>query len=163
MRPLAYADLDHLAELYAVPSVVRYLNSQGPSLEWTRRELAGFERHWATYGFGQSALIERATGQFIGRVGLQVRDPWDDIELLYVIARDRQRRGYASEAAAAWIAWAREQGLASRLVVVIHPRHEAALRTARALGFQPDLSYPTAWAGDRIAHRLAPVAETAGC
>lgn len=144
-----------------MPSVMRYLVGEGPSLEWIRKELAAVERHWDTYGFGESAVIERSTGDFVGRVGLQVRVPWNDVELVYVTARGRQHRGYATEAGRAWVDWAWANGFASRLVVVIHPRHDAALRTARTLGFRPDLSHPTAWAGDRIVHRLAPLAETA--
>lgn len=173
LRRLVHADLDHLAELYAevyaVPSVRRFLRAEAlaagagaPSLDGTRAQLAAIERHWETYGFGHSAVIERATGDFIGRVGLQVHEPWDDIELDVVIAPDRQRRGYATEAGRVWVDWARRAGLAERLVAVIHRRHEAVLRTARALGFLPDPGSPPAWVGDRTVHRLVGVSEAAG-
>lgn len=154
LRPLAHTDLDHLAEIYAVPAVAKHLTGGVPGLAEILREVSAFEEHWATYGFGQSALIERSTGRFVGRAGLRVREPWDDIELTCVIDRDRQRRGYATEAGRAWVAWARQRGLAERLVVVIAPREEASRRTARTLGFRSNPARSPAWAGGRPAFRL---------
>ncbi|WOP19688.1 GNAT family N-acetyltransferase [Raineyella sp. LH-20] len=162
LRRIVHTDLDHLAELYSVPSVLHFLGAEGwstggrpPSLDRTRAHLAAIEKHWEVYGFGRSAVIERVTGDFVGLVGLQVREPWDDIQLDFLIARDRQRRGYGVEAGRVWVDWARREDLTDRLVVATDARHEAAFRTARALGFRPDWGSPPAWASGRVVHRLA--------
>ena len=57
-------------------------------------------------------------------------------ELAWILGSADQGHGYAREAAAATIAWLREQGVAS-LVADIHARNEPSMRLARALGFAP--------------------------
>lgn len=161
LRRIVHSDLDNLAQLYSVPSVTRYLVGRGPSLDWTRDQLAAVERHWEQHGFGQCAVIEKATGNFVGTVGLRVREPWDDIELVIVIAKDRQRRGYATEAGRVWVDRAREHGLTDRLVVAVLTRNQAARRTVAALGFDAETPDATAWSGDAIVHRLAPALQSA--
>jgi RimJ/RimL family protein N-acetyltransferase len=56
-------------------------------------------------------------------------------ELAWVIAVAHQRRGYATEAASAMARWLCEQG-AEVLAAFIHPRHEASMLVARALGLK---------------------------
>lgn len=54
-------------------------------------------------------------------------------EVAWVIARDHQRKGYAREAAKVMMDWLLECGV-DRAVAHIHPRHEASIAVARAVG-----------------------------
>jgi RimJ/RimL family protein N-acetyltransferase len=54
-------------------------------------------------------------------------------ELAWIVASRHQGRGYAREGATAMAAWLREQG-APVLIADIHPRHEASMAVARAVG-----------------------------
>jgi RimJ/RimL family protein N-acetyltransferase len=54
-------------------------------------------------------------------------------ELAWVIAREHQGRGCATEAAALAAAWLRDYGV-GRLRAHIHPEHKASMAVARAIG-----------------------------
>jgi RimJ/RimL family protein N-acetyltransferase len=56
--------------------------------------------HWERAGFGTWVLVERATAQPVGWVGLHETDVGGagGVELLYSVAADHWRRGIASEA-----------------------------------------------------------------
>jgi RimJ/RimL family protein N-acetyltransferase len=56
--------------------------------------------------------------------------------LAWTVGLEHQRRGYAREAAVAMTAWLREQG-ATVLIAHIHPKHQASMGVARALGLEP--------------------------
>jgi RimJ/RimL family protein N-acetyltransferase len=94
-------------------------------------------RHWERYGFGPWAVIERDGGGYLGRVGLQ----WTDIgartgiELLWAIDSGRHGEGFATEAAAAALAFAGELEL-DEVFAMILPINAASRRVAAKIGLQ---------------------------
>ena len=54
--------------------------------------------HWALRGFGIWAVVERESGELVGRVGLQEPEGWPGVELAWLVTRSRWGRGYAPEA-----------------------------------------------------------------
>jgi RimJ/RimL family protein N-acetyltransferase len=76
--------------------------------------LADFDRmgaFWETYGYGQIAVVRKADGAVVGRVGCR-RQPveWKHplvgrVEVGWMLARDAWGFGYATEAAAAVLPW----------------------------------------------------------
>ena len=67
--------------------------------QWLDRQL----ERCGKYGFGLWAVIEKASGDFIGQCGVTMQD-WDGREVPeigYHLRRDQWRHGFASEAAAA--------------------------------------------------------------
>jgi RimJ/RimL family protein N-acetyltransferase len=70
-------------------------------------------------------------------------------EVAWVIAVPYQRRGYATEAAVTMVRWLRDHGV-EVVAANIHPRHEASMRVARALGLAPTdevIAGEIRWAG----------------
>ena len=65
----------------------------------------------------------------------------------WVIGTPFQRRGYASEAAAAMVAFLREQMGVRDIAAAIHDDHEASKGVARRLGFMPTEDFED---GERI-------------
>jgi RimJ/RimL family protein N-acetyltransferase len=126
-------DLDPYAAMTADPEVMRYVG-QGVPLDrggaW--RQLATFLGGWVMQGFGQWAVERRADGAFLGRAGLWFPPGWPEVEVGWALAREHWGRGYATEAAAAAVAWA---GPGRALVALIHPDNAASIRVARKLGF----------------------------
>jgi len=55
--------------------------------------------HWQWHGFGFFTLVERSTGQPIGRVGLIQHSDWPDIELAWHLFEGSEGKGFATEAA----------------------------------------------------------------
>jgi RimJ/RimL family protein N-acetyltransferase len=136
MPPLSGEHTGALAEVYADRDVARYIGGATLDPEGTAAQVARFEVVWREHGFGQSALLDRNTGAFLGRAGLHPWPQWDEVELGYVLARDAQGRGLAAEAARAWLDVAfRELGL-RRLTAVIHPAKTPSRALAGRLGFR---------------------------
>jgi RimJ/RimL family protein N-acetyltransferase len=119
----------------ADPEVMRYIGS-GETVDrngsW--RTMAGFNGHWSLRGFGMWALERIDGGAFIGRVGLHHPPYWPSLEAGWVLARDAWGHGFAREAGAAVLAYARRELPPQRLVSFIRPGNERSVQVALALG-----------------------------
>jgi len=139
LRGFESRDFDVYAEMMADPAVTRFL-ADGTPLEradaW--RQLAMFAGHWALRGFGVWAVEERATGEFLGRIGCFEPEGWPGFEVAYTLRRAAWGRGYAREGAAAALRYAREQLGRTAIISVIRPGNAASIRVATSLGAQPD-------------------------
>jgi RimJ/RimL family protein N-acetyltransferase len=136
--PLSGEHLPSLAQIYADPHVNRYIGGEELDLASTGRQIAVFQAVWQEHGYGQSAVLHRQTGRFVGRVGLHPWPQWNEVEVGWVLARSAQGHGYASEAAASWIAYALQVLRIVRLTAVIHPENASSRRVASRLGFTLD-------------------------
>ncbi|GAB3605523.1 GNAT family N-acetyltransferase [Conyzicola nivalis] len=135
LPPLGLEHADDLVALYSDPEVARYVGGDSLTAQTIPLQAARFAAIWREHGYGQSAVIDRETGEFLGRVGLHYWPGWDEVELGYVLAADAQGRGLAAEAARAWIAWARASLARDHLISVIDPRNAASVTLALRLGF----------------------------
>ena len=135
LPPLDRTHTDALAAIYADPEVARYIGGDRLDATGTAAQVARFEEVWREHGYGQSAVLERATGELIGRAGLHPWPAWDEVELGYVLARHAQGRGYATEAAQVWLDTAFGVLGLERLTAVIHPDNRPSRALAERLGF----------------------------
>jgi RimJ/RimL family protein N-acetyltransferase len=139
LREMSLDDLDFMAELLADPDVMRYYPkcySRDEAVAWIERQV----NRYAHDGCGRWLVIEKATGQPVGQVGLvvlNVRDV-DEIEVGYIIHRPFWRRGFATEAAAA----CRDYALAvlgrDHLIALIGPDNVPSQGVTRKIGLQPE-------------------------
>ena len=133
MRRLVASDLDDLYALYRDPEIRRYFPEGTLTLGETREELEWFlNGHPDHPELGLWATIYKPTGAFIGRCGLL---PWTidgvyEVEIAYLIAKPWQRQGLGAEAAQALVRYGFETLGLKRLIALIHPAHEASIRTA---------------------------------
>jgi len=97
------------------------------------------------HGWLNWMLRQRDGGRLVGTV--QATLTWAEIhlvertgtteaELAWVIGHDHQGNGYATEAAAAVLAWLTARGV-RRISAHIHPDHHASAALARRLGLHP--------------------------
>ncbi len=145
LRALTVADEPLLATLYADPLVARYVGGDRLTADVVRHQALRFAAVWDAAGYGQSIVLDRATGEPAGRVGLHPWPHWDELELGWVLARRHQGQGLAQEAARAWLAWAEDAAVAPYLTAVIHPDNAPSTRLAERLGFVYDRSDTTRW------------------
>jgi RimJ/RimL family protein N-acetyltransferase len=83
----------------------RYIGGiQSPPMVW--RSLASIIGHWALRGYGFFSIEDKATGEWLGRVGPWYPHGWPQPEVGWTIKRQACGKGYASEAAARSIDWA---------------------------------------------------------
>jgi RimJ/RimL family protein N-acetyltransferase len=101
---------------------------------WLRED----ERHWERFGFGPWAVIERTSGDYLGRVGLRWTDVGDrpGIEVLWAIDPGRHAEGFASEAAGAALDFAADLEL-DEVFAMILPTNTASRRVAAKIEMTP--------------------------
>jgi RimJ/RimL family protein N-acetyltransferase len=105
-----------------------------------RSGIGSFEDH----GFGFWAVREKGRPDLIGFAGFRFVEPAEDVEILYGIRPALWRRGYATEAAGALLAWAfRETGL-PRIFAGADAPNRASFRVIEKLGMRYHGIRPTA-------------------
>lgn len=89
-------------------------------------------RSWA---FG---IFERSTGGMVGRIALSsiVRGAWQNANVGYWVARDRNGRGYCTEALSTAVTLAFDRLQLHRVQAAIMPRNGASLRVVEKNGFR---------------------------
>jgi RimJ/RimL family protein N-acetyltransferase len=141
--------LEPLAAMLADAELNRFLGGTPADLEATWRHLAFLIGHWRLRGHGPFAVEDRATGRFIGRVGLLDPEGWPGTELAWTIARADWGQGFAGEAARAVLAWAMGPlGLAEPPISLIDPLNRRSVRVAEKLGARPERRI--AWHGQPV-------------
>jgi RimJ/RimL family protein N-acetyltransferase len=105
LRPPLEADLDGFAALMADEESARFIGGvQARSTAW--RGMASLAGSWVLKGFGMFSVIERGSGQWIGRIGPWSPEGWPGTEVGWGLLRAHWGKGYAAEAAVASIDWA---------------------------------------------------------
>jgi RimJ/RimL family protein N-acetyltransferase len=139
LRHLEPEDLDPLYVLYRDPEIRRYYPDGTRTHEETRKELEWFlHGHPRRPELGLWATVERETGEFLGRCGLL---PWhiqgtDEVELAFMIKKERWREGLATEAARGIIKHAHEVLGLRRLVCLVMPGNAASVGVAEKVGMR---------------------------
>ena len=106
LRGFREADVDALEAMAADPVIAPFVGYAGaPLREACWRSVALWIGHWTLRGFGMWAVEERASGAFIGRIGLWQPEGWPGTEVGWLLGRDWWGHGYASEAARASVDW----------------------------------------------------------
>jgi RimJ/RimL family protein N-acetyltransferase len=128
-----------LAAVNRDPDVVRFLTGGVPiPPEETELLSLDIERHWATYGFGLWAVVERASTQALGFVGLS-HPRWfpalaPAVEVGWRLRREAWGRGFASEGARAALEYGFGALALDEIIALIHPENARSAAVARRLG-----------------------------
>ncbi len=130
-------DLGSYARICADPEVMRHLPAT-LSREESAEQMAWFVRHWEERGFGLWAVEERASGEFIGFVGLVHHDDWPEgehkTEVGWRLDRARWGRGLATEGALASVRYGFEELGLERIISVTLPENAASRRVMEKAG-----------------------------
>lgn len=113
LRPFTPGDLDaYYTEIQRDPVVMQFLIGRAPrSREETARRIDFIIGHYCTYGFGIWAVMEKASGAFMGQCGLNTIDASDmadgqpGVEIAYALGQRWWGHGYATEGVRAALAW----------------------------------------------------------
>ena len=84
--------------------------------------------------FGMFAVEEKASGDYVGRVGPWYPPGWPGFEVGWAITPDRQGRGYAIEAARGAIDWVFANFTVDRIIHCIDAANAPSQGVARRLG-----------------------------
>src|SRR5258706_15414003 len=103
-RPHGLEDFEDCAAMWADPLVARYLSGKPSTREESWARLTRYAGHWKLLGFGYWAVREKASGRFVGDVGLSNfhRDITPSLdgqpEAGWVLTSSAQGLGFATEA-----------------------------------------------------------------
>lgn len=159
LRELTREDLHALSRLYADPDVRRFFPERTLTLDETREELEWIiDVYYRRFGYGLWGTFERSSGELIGRCGLLPwkvvasspnlglaepgEDPSDadryEVEIAYLLAKERWGLGLATEATRAIVDLAFETLDVPRLICLVDPENRASMEVARHAGFAVD-------------------------
>jgi len=136
VRRLRPDDLDDFAALCANPEVIRYMGDGQPltreqTQAWIDVSLANYrERGWGCFG-----VTAKTDDRLIGFAGF-ARPPARPgvVELIYTFAPEHWGHGYATEVAAALVAFGFDRGGMTRIEATVDPANEASSRVLAKIG-----------------------------
>lgn len=134
IRPLTAGAVEPLVALWTDAQVTRYMGGPRDPAALADAIRAAAEAPPRPYDLWP--VYEKGSGRLAGHCGLLEKevDGRPEIELVYVIARDRWGLGYATEAAAALRDHAFSALGLARLIGLIEPGNAASARVAARLG-----------------------------
>jgi RimJ/RimL family protein N-acetyltransferase len=163
LEPWTEDATDVVVRLSAMPEMTRFVNR---GEVWTPERAAEVSArqaaHWERHGFGWHLAVEHETGQPVGFIALNFTDdttvglPAGDHEIGWWIDPEYQRRGFASEGAAALRDHAFSELGAPSLVARLQPENLASARTAESIGMKFECETTTGDGLPTALYRLAP-------
>lgn len=143
LRPLDQDDFPAYFAMMADPASFAFSHRGALTSDeaWTR--LLRQSGHWSLLGYGQFAVIEKASGKFIGEVGFgdfrrDLGGEFDHCpEASWTVIEEARGKGYATEAAHGAVKWLERHRGTRSTVCIIHSRNRSSLRIAHKLGFKP--------------------------
>ena len=133
LRPPVREDFDGFCAFFADEKAMEYLGGvQPPSVAW--RTITSVAGAWHLDGFHMFSVIEKASGDWIGRVGALYPFDWPGREVGWGLTSTYWGQGYAKEAAAASMDYVFETLGWDKVIHSIAPENVASQATARALG-----------------------------
>ena len=140
LTPLVPDDADEMVEVLAGAELYTFIGGSPPTLEALRAQYA----HQAV---GHSAdgteawlnwiIRPHPERNAVGFVQATITNDGHDAEIAWVVGVPWQRRGYATEASAALVAWLDAHGV-DVITANVHPDHLASESVARRIGLRPD-------------------------
>jgi RimJ/RimL family protein N-acetyltransferase len=135
LREFRENDFEAYAAMCADAEVMRFLGGAMKRADaW--RQMAMFLGHWQLRGYGLWAVEEKATGAFIGRVGLLNPEGWPGLEVAWTLISAKWHQGFATEAARASVDYAFNVVKADKIISMISPENRPSIRVAERIGEQ---------------------------
>ena len=137
IREMTEEDLDAVYEVYAAPSITKYMEGlyedREKELEYTRSYIQHAYTFW---GYGTWVIVRKEDKKIIGRVGFNLRDGYEEVELGFVIMEEEQQKGYAFECCEAVMKIGREEYEFEAVQALVKEGNTASINLCQKLGFR---------------------------
>lgn len=137
IREMTEEDLDAVYEVYAAPSITKYMEglyeNREKELEYTRSYI---QNAYAFWGYGIWVIERKEDKKLIGRIGFNLREGYEEPELGFVIMEPEQRKGYAFECCDAILKLGKEEYEFEKVQALVKEGNEASIHLCKKLGFQ---------------------------
>ncbi len=130
-------DLNRYAAIMSDDEIGKWFpGGKGFTIEQATKSFGSILKHWEKHGFGIYAVTRREDGILLGRCGLNYIDETSEVEVDFVIAKNYWRRGYATEAAKACLAYGFEALNLDRIIALSKPENVASRRVMEKAGMR---------------------------
>ena len=148
LRAPVPADFEHWAEYFASPRSVHEGGPKDRLSAW--QHWAADVALWVLKGYGPFGVEDRATGAYLGEVGLYHGEGYPAPELGWFVVPAAEGRGIALEAARAVLAWVRETFDWPHVTNIIEPANSRSIALGLRLGGVIDATLPGIDPGDVV-------------
>lgn len=134
-------DFEAFHAMWSHPTTFAMISGKAATPAESQGKILGNIGHWAAFGWGYWAVEDKATGAFVGDVGLGRfrRDITPSInempEIGWVLAPAFHGKGYATEAARAALGWMDAAMPGTPTCCIFHPDNTGSMRVAEKLGY----------------------------
>lgn len=135
LRETTVADVDTFLRIYADPEITRYTENLYPREQEIAYTQDYIHNMYEFYGFGIWTVIEKTSGNIIGRAGLAMREGLEEPELGYVIGTIWQHKGYATEALQAILSYAKTEFGFDTIRALVETENKKSRLLLEKLGF----------------------------
>jgi len=133
LRPPTQDDFPAFAAMMANADHVQFIGGAlTESMAW--RQLAAITGAWSLRGFSMFSVIERDTGQWVGRIGPWMPEGWPGTEVGWGLAPEATGKGYGVEAATACMDWVVDHLGWTDIIHIIDPANKPSEQLAARLG-----------------------------
>lgn len=137
VRETTPKDVDAFYRIYSHPSITEHMEGLYPEIEQEKQYVREYiKKVYTFFGFGVWTVVERESGEVIGRAGVSYREGFEDPELGFIIGVPWQRRGYALEVCQAILDYARTALEFRRIQALVETGNQASLNLCAKLGFR---------------------------
>jgi RimJ/RimL family protein N-acetyltransferase len=138
LRRLDEGDADFIFELVNDPDWLRYIGDKGvKTLDDARNYIrTGPMEMYERFGFGLLMVESKESGTPIGICGLLKRDTLDDVDIGFAFLPAFRAQGYAREAAAATLAYAKDVLNLGRVIAITAPDNHDSARLLEKIGLR---------------------------
>jgi [ribosomal protein S5]-alanine N-acetyltransferase len=140
LRKMSTEDASFILEMLNDPEFIKFVGDRKVrTLEDAERYIAqGPTATYESHGYGYYVVELKETGVPIGMCGLRARNGLDAPDLGYSFLSAYRGRGYATEAAAALLQYARTVLGLSTVTAICSPDHNASIAVLKKIGFSYD-------------------------
>jgi RimJ/RimL family protein N-acetyltransferase len=133
LRPPGAEDLDGWAEMSLEEETMRHIGgTQSRAGAW--RQLCAMAGAWHIRGFAMFSVIERATGEWVGRLGPWEPEGWPGTEVGWGVRAKFAGRGYAHEGSVAAMDFAVDTLGFTTIIHTIVAENVRSIALAKRLG-----------------------------
>ncbi len=135
IRETCVNDVDAFYELYKDKEITKYMEplfeDRDEEIEYTKSYIKNV---YEFYGFGMWTVIEKESGNIIGRAGVSYREGFELPEMGFMIGKAYQQKGYAYEVCHAIAQYMYENYEMEKLILFIEPDNLPSINLVQKLG-----------------------------
>ena len=132
LRAPKLSDFERWAEFFATERARYERGIMARDAAW--RVWASDVALWQLRGYGPFGIDDRATGAYLGEVGIYQPDGYPGPELGWFVVPEAEGKGIAAEAARAVMLWARRNFGWDELINIIDPNNDRSIALGLRLG-----------------------------